>query len=129
MDNEYVYDPFRCDPCMAYLRESFQGATVLDHIKSAAAEWETHLKKLRRSLEGLEGDHRLKFYKGIEDLRRKCRAKTLDVEYFKELVIDRLEEQEDLESVTPSQTSGLKSPRPGRPESPDKSTKEEVAAL
>ena len=125
----YVYEPDKCDHCITFLRENLVGATVLDQIKSASAEWETHLKKLRRSLEGLEGDQHLEFLPGIGNLRKKCRSKSIDVGYFRDLDILELCREEQQVEYPSSQTSGTEVPRPGKPESPDKSTKEEVAAL
>ena len=83
----------------------------------------------RRSLEGLEGDQHLEFLPGIGNLRKKCRSKSIDVGYFRDLDILELCREEQQVEYPSSQTSGTEVPRSGKPESPDKSTKEEVAAL
>ena len=134
IDNDYVYDPFRCDVCLAFIREKFQGATVVDHIKSAMTEMESHVKKLRRYLEGLEGSYHLKFSKFVDEVRKKARAKVVDTDFFRDMSVSAehpvvFDDQDDQVSI-PSLASGpSKSPRPGKPASPSKTMKEDVASL
>ena len=80
-DQEYVYDPFRCDVCQTFIRERFQGVTVVGDIKSAMAEMESHIKKLRRYLESLEGSQHLKFSSFVDEVRKKVRAKQVDTDF------------------------------------------------
>ena len=131
LENDYVYDPFRCVTCVTYIRENFQGATVIDHIRSAGSELEVHIKKLRRFLADLEPPCHLKFLKVTEELRKKVKAKVLDLDFFRDLMIGETDEvlEEDQVSIPPSQASGPKSPRSGKPHSPSKTIIEDVASL
>ena len=134
VEDDYVYDPFRCDVCLSFIREKFQGATVVDYIKSAVTEMESHVKKLRRYLEGLEGSFSLKFSKFVDEVRKKAKAKVVDTDFFRDMSVGiehpmLFDDQDDQVSI-PSLASGpSKSPRPGKPESPSKTMKEDVASL
>ena len=44
LDDEFVYDPLRCDLFLDFIRGRFQGVTVIDDIKSGSAELECHMK-------------------------------------------------------------------------------------
>ena len=81
VDDDYVYNPFRCDICKGFIRENFQGVIIVDDIKSAMAEMESHIKKLRRYLESLEGSQHLKFSSFVDEVRKKVRAKQVDTDF------------------------------------------------
>ena len=113
VENDYVYDPLRCDVCLSFIRERFQGATVVDHIKSSVTELESHVKKLRRFLEGLGGSYSLKFSKFVDKIRRKAKAKVVDTDFFRDMSVG--DDQDDQMSVHSYASELSKSSRPGKP--------------
>ena len=51
--DDFVFDPLRCTYCCDFLRSKFQGVTEAMLLKSASAELERHIQKLRRFCSGL----------------------------------------------------------------------------
>ena len=116
MGNVYVYDPYRCNVCLDFIKRKFQGVDDADCIKAAEAELEAHVKKLRRYLESLDGRPSLKFSSFVAELRNKCRlgrSKVLDLDFFRTLSIREESNTDDdivsVVSIPPSVSSG--SPR------------------
>ena len=135
-EDSYVYDPYRCDTCLDFIRAKFQGVVDADCIKGAMAEMEGHVKKLRRYLEGLEERPHLRFSAFVAEIRVKTRARNLDLDFFKNLSIREDcvtdDDRDSVVSIPPSLASGSSkrgSPGPLRPSPGSKPIKEEMATM
>ena len=53
-EGTYVYDPYKCGPCMIFIKDHFQGVSNPHCIKGALNELDNHVRKLWRYLDGLE---------------------------------------------------------------------------
>ena len=107
-DDMYVYDPYRCDTCIDFVKGHCQGVDDASCIKGAMAEMDAHIKKLRRYLESLDGKPRLKTSSFVAEL--KSRGRKLDFDYFKALLVregyDSDDERELVVSIPISVASG-----------------------
>ena len=133
-ESYYVYDPFRCGPCVGFFEDSFQGNSDAGSIKDYMAEVEGHVVKLRRYLKKLDEKPHLKLSGFVTDLRSK--VKKLDLDVFRDLVVrDCLtvdHDRDSLVSVPPSmasETSKGQSKGSGRPSPSDKTVTEEMVAM
>ena len=85
--DDFTYDPLRCSHCCAFVRGRFQGVTERKSLKSASAELERHILKLRRYCSGLDTRVTLKFTKFVSNLRLECRHKSLDLDFLRDLAV------------------------------------------
>ena len=136
---DLVYDPLRCVTCREFINNGFIGITDITWIKTATAELERHIRKLRKFAFGLEGNRYVKFSSFMDELRRQARASQVNVDFFRNLSFgEKTGESRDDAVSQKSGISGIlnspvaygrshESPRPGR-SSPSK-TSEDMAML
>ena len=85
--DDFVFDPLRCTFCCDFLRSKFQGVTEALLLKSASAELERHISKLRRFCSGLEPRPTLKFSRFVNSLRLAARQNSLDLDFFRDMSV------------------------------------------
>ena len=136
--DDFVYDPLRCSHCCAFLRGRFQGVTECQSLKSASAEMERHILKLRRYCSGLDPRVTLKFSKFVCNLRLAYRKKRLDLDFFRDLAVGESAKTKYSDAMSETHTS--KGSLASRPSSggarhgmsrdlTDKTTTEDMARL
>ena len=117
--SDLVYDPLKCGTCTDFIRSGFQGVKEQSWIRTACAELDRHIRKLRRFALGLEGNRHVKFTKFLDELRRSARAKRLDMDFFLNLSVGEAKADDDevmsqATTVRSSRASGSHgNPRPG----------------
>ena len=96
-EGAYVYDPYRCDTCMVFIKGHCQGVDNAHCIKGAMDEMNAHIKKLRRYLEGIDGKPKLRTSSFVLEL--KSRARKMDLGYFMALQLRDEYDSDTRESV------------------------------
>ena len=85
--DDFVYDPLRCTYCCDFLRSKFQGVTESKLLKSASAELERHIQKLRRFCNSLDPRVTLKVSSFVDSLRKAARQNRLDLDFFRNMSV------------------------------------------
>ena len=132
--DDFTYDILRCPCCKDFVRGRLQGVTNVKALKAAGKELERHVDKLRRFCSGLGSQVTLKFTKFVTDLRLKLRRKSLDLDFFRDLVVGdstntRDDDLSEPKSSSISKPSSSKKDERQEMSRADKAKEEEMAQL
>ena len=116
--DDFVFDPLRCTFCCHFLKSKFQGVTESSLLKSASAELERHISKLRRFCSGLEPRPTLKFSSFAISLRLAARQNCLDLDFFRAMSVGETKTRKYSDALSETQgTSGAHGTSTFRPSS------------